>query len=241
MCCKIFGQNQRAEYVSGLAQKLLDFSQFGIDDKTRVSGFSQVIREAGNRGVGQVYKTHDLPLRLVPEFLDQNKHFFVFNIVRDFRDVLISRLMYNRYYLPTIGVPFECSFVAENTHLPDMELIRRFYGTSEMLDWLVQWKLFSEPVAHDRYVRLQYESLLDPDELKRTVVKLGQCLVPSGLPPERVVEIAQASQFQEIDINLKQDRKQREVKTAFCRKGIAGDFERFLTKHQSESLKMLMQ
>lgn len=120
-------------------------------------------------------------------------------------------------------------------------MVRQFYGTKEMLDWLVQWKLFNEPVAHEHYVRLEYEALLDAAELQRTVQLLGQKLVSGGLSTERAAAIAAASNFQEIDINLKQDRKQREVKTAFCRKGVAGDYERFLTKSQSNTLKLLMQ
>jgi len=241
MCCKIIGQSQKAEYVSGLDQKLLNFSQFGNCDAERVAGFSQGVHAAASSSGSRVFKTHDLPLRLVPLFLEQNPDFWVFNIVRDFRDVMISRLMYSRYYLPTLGMPVECRFVAEHSHLTEIEMVRQFYGTPEMLDWLVQWKLFIEPVSHDRYVRLEYEALLEVDELHRTVELLGQKLVPGGLTPERVAEIAAASQFQEIDINLKQDRKQREVKTAFCRKGVSGDHERFLTKSQSDTLKLLMQ
>lgn len=241
MCCKITGQPQKAEYVSGLPQKLLDFSLFGNGDAKRVAGFSQGVKEAAMRTGSKVFKTHDLPIRLVPLFLEQNPDFWVFNIVRDFRDVMISRLMYSRYYLPTVGLPVECRFVAEHPHLTEVEMVRQFYGTKEMLDWLVQWKLFNEPVGHERYVRLEYEALLDAAELQRTVELLGQKLVCGGLSQERVSEIAAASQFQEIDINLKQDRKQREVKTAFCRKGVAGDHERFLTKSQSDTLKLLMQ
>lgn len=241
MCCKIFGKSESGEYVSGLPQRLMDVSLFGCGDAERVAEFSQTVRNAVLKTGLRVFKTHDLPLRLVPLFLDQNPDFWVFNIVRDFRDVMISRLMYNRYYLPTVGLPVECRFVEEQLHLTEVEMVRQFYGTKEMLDWLVQWKLFNEPVEHERYARLEYEVLLNEVELKRTVELLGQKLISGGLPPERVEEIAAASQFQDIEINLKRDRKQREIKTAFCRKGVAGDHERFLTKSQSDTLKILMQ
>lgn len=241
MACRIIGQPGSGVYVSGLPQKLMEISLFGQADAERVEGFSQTIREAAAVSDARVFKTHDLPLRLVPLFLEMNPHFWVFNIVRDFRDVLISRLIYSRYYLPTTGQPVECRFVEENAHLTDMELVRQFFGTKEMLDWLVQWKLFNEPLAHERYVRFEYESLLQPEQLNHAVMLAGQKLIPGGLPQEKVLEIAAACQFREIDINLKRDRKQEEVKTAFCRKGVAGDHERFLTKSQSDTLKVLMQ
>lgn len=230
-----------AEYVSGLSQNLLDFAQFGIDDEQRIADFSASLSSLSNLTGSQVFKTHDLPLQLVPLFLDKNPDFWVVNVVRDFRDVLVSRLMYNRYYLPAIGKPSECAFVEANPHLSDVEITRQFYGTPEMIQWMIQWKMFSGLVYHNRYLRLEYERLLNRTYRKTAVESLGQCLLSRELSERRIEEITSTSEFNEIDINLHRDRNQREVKTAFCRKGVAGDYAQMLTHRQSEALKILMQ
>lgn len=230
-----------AEYISGLEESLLEFSHFGEKDDENIAKFSDNLLSLANSTRSRVFKTHDLPLKLVPLFLNQNPDFLVVNIVRDFRDVLVSRLMYNRYYLPAIGKPSESEFVENNPQFSDTEMVQQFYGTREMLEWLVQWKLFSGPVQHSRYLQLDYEQLLNTISLKVAVKSLALRLVPGELTPERIDEITAYSQFNKIDINLNRDREQREVKTAFCRKGIAGDHVRLLTKRQSEALKILMQ
>lgn len=230
-----------AEYVSGLPQNLLDFTQFGINDEQKIAEFSTSLSSLANSTGSRVFKTHDLPLQLVPLFLDKNPGYFVVNIVRDFRDVLISRLMYNRYYLPTVGKPLECAFVESNPHLSDIELVRQFHGTREMIQWLIQWKMFNRLVHHKRYLRLEYERLLTRTCLKSAVKSLGRYLLPEQLSQSRIDEITVTSEFNEIDINLHRDRDAPEVKTAFCRKGVAGDYAQMLTHRQSEALKILMQ
>lgn len=241
ICCKIMHQKGMAEYISGLQQNLLEFSLFEVKAEERIAEFSANLISLANSTRSRVFKTHDLPLRLVPLFLKHNPDFWVFNIVRDFRDVLVSRLMYNRYYLPTIGQPLESPFVENNPQLSDTEMVQQFYGTREMFEWLVQWKLFSGPVQHSRYLQLDYEQLLNPVSLRIAVESLAVRLMPGELSTERLDEITASAQFNKIDINLNRDREQREVKNAFCRKGIAGDHVQLLTKRQGEALKILMQ
>lgn len=230
-----------AEYVSGLSQNLLDFTQFGIDEEQRIADFSSSLLSLSKSTGSHVFKTHDLPLQFVPLFLDRNPDFFVVNVVRDFRDVLVSRLMYNRYYLPAIGKPSECAFVEANSQLSDIDIVRQFFGTREMIQWLIQWKMFSGLVHHKRYLRFDYERLLTRPSLKCAVKSISQLLLPDELSDSRIDEITSSSEFNKIDINLHRDREQLEVKTAFCRKGVAGDYLEMLTHRQSEALKILMQ
>ena len=240
ICYTILGlHNGSGLYVGGLKQGLLKLNDGGPErDAERVAEFSEVLRGHIAAGV-RVFKTHDLPPRLFALFLEQNPDFHIINVIRDFRDVLISRLMYNRYYLPAMGIPLECAFVETHSELSDLELVRQFYGTAEMLDWLCMWKRFSEPVQHPRCLRLQYEEMLDNARLRETVELLGGILRPEGMSEAEIGRVIGACQFGESELNLKKDRKQREVKSDFCRKGVAGDFERFLTPHQSQVLSVL--
>lgn len=239
ICCRIIGNSQRPTYVGGLPFGLLDFARYGSEDEEKVVNYSRRLRDPAIMLNDRVFKTHDLPPRLAPIFLEQNPDFVVINVVRDFRDILISRLMYNRYYLPTLGTATECKFVAENAHLSDIEMARQFYGTAEMLEWLANWKLFDEETEHDRYLRLRYEDLLEDGQLKRIIEKLVQLLLPSGLAQPQIDETMAACTFENIELNARKSRKQREVKSDFCRKGVSGDHERYLTKHQSAVLKLL--
>lgn len=241
ICYTILGlHNGSGLYVGGLKQGLMKVNDGGPErDAEKVAEFSQVLRGHFSTSGVRVFKTHDLPPRLFQLFLEQNPDFHIINVIRDFRDVLISRLMYNRYYLPALGIPLESVFVETHTELSDLELVREFYGTAEMLDWLCMWKRFHEPVEHPRALRLRYEEMLDPARLREIVKLLGTVLVPQGLPEAEVERVMAACQFGESELNLKKDRKQREVKSDFCRKGVAGDFERFLTPHQSQVLSVL--
>ncbi len=240
ICGKIFQGGGVVHYVPGLPHGLLDYTRHGTDDESKVEAFSDDVRTMLTQGK-RVIKTHDLPPRFASQFLDQNPNFILINVIRDFRDVMISRLMYNRYHLPSIGRQIECAFVADMAHLNDVQMVQGFYGTPEMLDWLAHWRLFNEPLAHERYLVLQYEHLLHPPTLLRHVEDIGHRLLGPQFTAERAAEIAKNAQFNEIDINLKKDRPNDEVKTAFCRKGVAGDHKRFLTKHQSAILQILTQ
>ena len=238
ICSKVAG-GPYAEYVSGLNQQMMNLDRLDEDCSERIAAFSAAVRNRILMLGANVFKTHDVPPRFFTEFLRQNENFHVVNVIRDFRDVLISRLMYNRYHLPSQSRPYESEFVAEHQDLSDQQLARQFYGTQEMLDWFAMWRVFKEPVLHERYICFTYEKLLQPDNLKSAIRLLGEKLV-GGLTDKRIEKIATETQFDSIELNKNRDRKERESKSDFCRKGVSGDFLRFLTPRQSQTLKLLM-
>lgn len=240
ICRAIARQDRSLVYLSGLECGLMDFDVWDIDPSEKVRQFTKLVRSPKYRG-NWVFKTHDLPPVLIGEFLEQNPQFVVINVVRDFRDVLISRLMYNRYHLPSTGMPIECEFVKNHRELSDEKLIQQFYGTREMFQWLLEWKIFAAHLVHERYVRLRYESLLTKEGLHEAITALHALHDPFVIADSaRISKIVSQAAFRNSASNGTGQANRREVKTDFHRKGIAGDHKRFLNKRQSESIRILM-
>jgi len=240
ICRAITDQGKPAGYVPGLDCGLMDFGDWDADPAGKIRQFSRLFRAPKHRGKA-VFKTHDLPPALVGEFLEQNPNFHVVNVVRDFRDVLVSRVMYNRHHLPSNGRRIESRFVRNHPDLSDDELIKRFFGSREMLQWFVNWKIFAAAVPHERYIRLRYESLLTEKGLHEAISSLYVAHHATG-PPDasQVSKIEAATRFRDTAAEGSGRRIRREVKSNFFRKGIAGDYRRFFGKRESEFLRILM-
>jgi len=235
---RICGEVQRepiAQYVAGLKYNLLTSEEMSSEQlRIALTGFSSDIRSINSR----LFKSHDLPPKIVPGFLDLNPDFFVFNITRDFRDVLISRLFYNRYFLPDCGRPYESEYVATNQFCSDHDLVNGFLWTREMDDWLHSWKQFNYGVSHPRYRLFRYEELLMPAGLARAFATIASDL---GIVLDGEIEaIQERVKFENVEFNFHRNRTAREVKSDFCRKGVAGDYKVYLSEESSKKLCGLM-
>lgn len=240
ICRGLFDWHQASAYVPGIEFGLLDVTRFDDQDEVKVEGFSKLAQEAA-RG-SPVLKTHDLPVRFVTGFLERNPDFAVVNVHRDFRDVLISRIMYNRHHLPSKGRKIESKFIESHLDLGDRELVQRFLQSPEFLAWFTNWKIFAEPCSHPRYLALSYERMLSEEGLLEAVLRLRDLalLDETEFTREDATELARSVTFDSFLLNGQKQRATREIKSDFCRKGVAGDFINYLTPMQAKRIEILM-
>jgi hypothetical protein len=245
ICQLITGQSRPALYVEGLSCGLKRFHEFGENDETAMECFITKVTLAQKRNTAcRVFKTHDLPPYFAEHFLTEKKNFLIVNVQRDFRDVLVSRLMYNRHHLPKHHNRCESAFVKKHMELDDRSLVEAFLGSSEMLQWLTDWKLFSQPCEHRRYLKFRYESMLDEQGHLEAVRHLIESMTTQGeltsFGEERIKKIVKRSCFNNTPLNrAKQRVEKEEVKDAFCRVGRSGNHLDYMTARQASMLRLL--
>lgn len=233
-------RQELALYVPAIDLGLLNYTLFGESDEDRVERFSQRINSL--KPISRAFKTHDLPVYYVSRFLSLNPNFVVINVNRDFRDVLISRIHYNLFHLPSVGRELESQMLAELKDQGDREIVQRFIYTSEFLEWLVDWKMFNQPIDHPRYLALKYEDMIKPGGLPTAVEQVRQllCEYDNEISSSITAEVCNVARFETMEQNEENRPAGVECKKSFCRKGISGDFRNYLTERQARWIEILM-
>jgi hypothetical protein len=167
---------KHARYVDG---RMIGFKLGALSEATAVPKLAKFIV---NESSFQVFKTHDIGSRdfdAICESIDLK----VVTIRRSFKDVLISRYFYYRYYWPTepslgpLGPPL-AEFFSDVSALSDEDAISCIINSSILPMWMAEWKAFEEPFANPNTLRLCYDEMVAGRAFSDLEQFLGRRLVP---------------------------------------------------------------
>ncbi len=156
------------EAMTGSGCRHVDGTALGFDLR-RASAGTAAQRLAGELRAadgGRVFKTHDVPAKDFAAVCAALPELRVLTVRRDFRDVLVSRYFYYRYYWPT-----------EHALGPLPEFLARFFSAVEKADdctalaqlirspllgnWAEEWAAFEGELATPAALRVSYAGLLE--------------------------------------------------------------------------------
>jgi hypothetical protein len=215
----------REVYVDGLAMG------FGLTGKPRgaaaVERLSHFLR--GN-AVVRVFKTHDVPSADFDAVCAAIPELRVLTVRRDFRDTVVSRYFYLRYYWrtdPRLG-PLSArfaEFLSAIGEMPDHEALEVLLETEIVRDWAREWAAFEGSFTTPHTMRVRYAGMLDGTELPRLAEFTG--LTVRKLRP---FKNEQQQETRETG---------REGKARFNRRGLAGEWREWWTEEQGAWLAAL--
>ncbi len=165
----------RAVYVDGL---VLGFGLEGPCDPAAAGRLRDFLR--AQSGV-KVFKTHDVPSAEFDAVCAELPELRLLTMHRDFRDTVVSRYFYLRYYWPTepaLGprpVEFQ-EFLADIGETPDKAALARLLETGMVRDWAREWAAFEGPFETRNALRVSYDGMLDGSELARIGEFTGMAL-----------------------------------------------------------------
>lgn len=137
-----------------------------------------------------VFKTHDVPSKDFDVLCGAFPEVRVLTVSRDFKDVLVSRYFYYRYYWPddpALGaLPAHLSelFVAMRG-LSDREGIGLLLGSAVLRGWAGEWVAFEGGFATSHALRVRYEGMIDGSEHEAIEAFSGHRMPPMDSFTER--------------------------------------------------------
>lgn len=207
----------RDVYVDGLA---MGFRLAIAREADAVEKMARHLRAAGGRAV---FKTHDVPSRDFDTLCAALPELRVLTMHRDFRDTVVSRYFYLRYYWqtdPGLGaLPAEfAEFLSKIGEMPDREALAALLETEIVPMWAREWAAFETPFTTPAALRVSYTGMLDESEFPRIAEF-------TGLPLRKAApfEIEQREETRETG---------REGSARFNRSGRAQEWREWFTDEQ---------
>jgi Sulfotransferase domain len=122
----------------------LGFDLYSPSDPLAVGRFSKVLAAQLGR---RVFKTHDIPSKDFDAVCSEIDNVKLVTVRREFKDVLVSRYFYSRYYWPTepaLGPlpPELAAFFEETRDFDDAAAISLLISSPLLLEWNKQWRAF---------------------------------------------------------------------------------------------------
>lgn len=156
----------RAVYVDGL---VLGFGLRGQCDPMAPGRLRETLR--AQPGV-KVFKTHDIPSCEFDAVCDAIPEARILTMHRDFRDTVVSRYFYLRYYWPTepaLGpMPADfAEFLRAVEGAADQPSMERLAATQIVCEWAREWAAFEGPFATRNALRVSYAGMLEGTERGR--------------------------------------------------------------------------
>lgn len=217
--------DSRDVYVDGLEMG------FGLTGETRDAAAVEKLARFLRRNAGvRVFKTHDVASVDFDAVCGAMPGLRVLTMHRDFRDTVVSRYFYLRYYWrtdPALGPlpPGLSTFLAEVLGMPDHEALEALLETELVRDWAREWAAFEGPFTTPNAMRVSYEGMLDGTEFPRLAEFTGL--------PVRKRKAFVAEQQQETQ------ETGREGKARFNRRGLVGEWREWWTEEQGAWLASL--
>lgn len=165
-----------------------------------------------------IYKTHSIAIHHALQTANQANDLRIVSVRRDFKDVFVSRMFFERYCKPRKGernAEIFRDYIAANKALDDVKFINGYLETPGFQRLVENWADLSVETSHPQHIRIDYEKMKnDPTaEASRLAEFVGADL-------SRVAGSIQRNHFR-ADNN--------EERSRFRRRGKIGDYNRFLT------------
>jgi Sulfotransferase domain len=175
----------------------------------------------------KVFKTHDVAAKDFDEICEAIPDLRILTLHRDFRDVLVSRYFYLRYYWltePRLGAlpPLFAQFLGAIGAMPDAEALPAMLETPIVEGWAREWNAFETHFTTPHALRVTYTGMLDESEFPRLADFVGL-----SLRRRRAFEIEQ----KEETLHTGRDGMAR-----FNRKGRAGEWREWFNEEQGARL-----
>jgi hypothetical protein len=222
LLCDMAGAGDR--YVDGLA---MGFRLARPREPGAVEKMASLLRQNGK---GIVFKTHDVPSRDFDTLCGAMPELRVLTMHRDFRDTVVSRYFYLRYYWRTdpglgpLPVPF-AKFLAETGDASDHQALEAVLETEFVREWAREWAAFERPFTTPNAIRITYTGMLDESEFPRLVEFTGLPLRNrNAFPDEQKRETRETG---------------RDGKARFNRNGRAGQWRDWFSDDQAKQLDAL--
>ena len=217
--------DSHCRYVNGLA---LGFKLRGASKPDAVTRLAETLRSMNEV---QVFKTHDVPSRDFDTVCATLPELKLLTMRRDFRDVVVSRYFYYRYYWPTdpaLGPLPEhlAKCFSEYNGVSDRRALTRLAGSPAVLNWAAEWSAFEGGFLTTHALRLRYEGLLDGTEQENLERFTGHC------QPD--LDSFAASQAEETA------KTGRKGSRRFFRKGRCGQWRKWFTEEEGLALESLV-
>ena len=170
-----------------------------------------------------VFKTHDIAPRDFHAICEAIPGVRALTLHRDFRDVVVSRYFYLRYYWrsdPGLGAlpPSAREFFAQVGNAGDRESLTALLENEMVRGWAREWAAFERPFTTTHAMRVNYTGMLDESEFPR----LAEF---TGLPLRRRRAFAIEQEQETLNTG-------REGMARFNRKGRAGEWREWFSEEQ---------
>ena len=220
----------RDEYVDGLVMG------FGLTGTRDAGAVDKLARRLRKNTTGVVFKTHDVPAWDFDTVCAAMPELRILTMHRDFRDTVVSRYFYLRYYWrtdPGLGPlpPEFASFLPEigevqgREGMPDQEALEALLETQLVRGWAREWAAFEEPFTTPHAMRVSYTGMLDESEF----AKLAEF---TGLPLRKRKAFADEQRQETRETG-------RDGKARFNRRGRSGEWREWWTEEQGAWLMSL--
>jgi Sulfotransferase domain len=202
--------------------RYLDCAAFGfsLDRPNNEMAIQRLATTLDARGEYPVFKTHDVPSKDFDRLCSTIPDLKILTIHRDFKDVVISRYFYYRYYWPTepslgvLGEPI-AQFVDDVSALSDEDAISCLVNSPILATWVSEWKAFEGEFSTPNAMRLRYSEMLSGENLCELETFIGS--------PIRKCDSFEQQQEAETSLTG------REGKSRFFRQGRSGQWKDLLT------------
>jgi Sulfotransferase domain len=196
---------------------------FSLDSPRADHAISNLEKSLGTIRGTHVAKTHDIPSKDFDAVCSAIPYVRILTLNRDFKDVVISRYFYCRYYWPSdpsLGpLPPEFSeFLESASHLPDRLALSALARSPLLENWALQWAAFEGEFSTSNAIRLRYESMLEGTDQSRLEEFTG--ISYSAIEPFREIQASET-----IDTG-------RAGSTRFNREGRCGQWKEWLTAEE---------
>jgi hypothetical protein len=120
----------------------------------------------------KVIKTHDIPSSQFDAVCEAVPEVRILTMHRDFRDTVVSRYFYLRYYRQsTVGFealsPAFREFLMVVGGMSDAEALVLLLGTPCVHGWAREWAAFEGPFASPNAMRITYDGMLDESDFPK--------------------------------------------------------------------------
>lgn len=120
----------------------------------------------------RVFKTHDIGAKDFDTICAALPELRVLTLHRDFRDVLVSRYFYLRYYWksdPRLGAlpQDQARFFNAIGGLPDRAALAAMLDAPFLRSWAREWAAFEREFSTPHALRIRYEGMLDESDFPR--------------------------------------------------------------------------
>jgi len=154
----------RILYVNGLE---LGFRLNKASPEAAIARLAEALASATAdlaRNAPIVLKTHDVPSRDFARVCSIIKDMRFITARRDFKDVVVSRYFYYRYFWKSAYGKLPCCIAmdfGEISVLPDREALCVLLGMPVIDSWAREWAAFETEINREKCLRLNFEEMLD--------------------------------------------------------------------------------